>query len=47
METSLLICRANQLAGFYMMTTLAFNELRTFEHLNQPLEMSHTTYVEY
>ena len=22
------MCRANQLTGFYMMTTLAFNELR-------------------
>ena len=27
-ETSQLICRANQLTGFYMMATLAFNELR-------------------
>ena len=26
-ETSLFISRANQLTGFYMMTTLAFNEL--------------------
>ena len=26
-ETSQLICSANQLAGFYMMATLAFNEL--------------------
>ena len=26
-ETSQLICSANQLTGFYMMTTLAFNEL--------------------
>ena len=26
-ETSHLICRANQLTGFYMMATLAFNEL--------------------
>ena len=26
-ETSQLICRANQLTGFYMMATLAFNEL--------------------
>ena len=25
--TSQLICRANQLTSFYMMTTLAFNEL--------------------
>ena len=27
-ETSQLICSANQLTGFYMMGTLAFNELR-------------------
>ena len=27
METSQLICRANQLTGFYMTATLAFNEL--------------------
>ena len=27
-ETSQLVCRANQLTGFYMMATLAFNELR-------------------
>ena len=27
-ETSQLICRPNQLAGFYMMATLAFNELK-------------------
>ena len=27
METSQLIWRANQLTGFYMMTTLVFNEL--------------------
>ena len=26
-ETSQLICRANQLTSFYMMATLAFNEL--------------------
>ena len=26
-ETSQLICRANQLTGFYMMATLLFNEL--------------------
>ena len=26
-ETSQLICRANQLTGFYMMATLAFDEL--------------------
>ena len=31
-ETSQLISRANQLAGFYMMVTLAFNELRTMFH---------------
>ena len=28
METSQLICRTNQLACFYMMATLGFNELR-------------------
>ena len=28
-ETSQLICRANQLAGFYVLATLAFNELIT------------------
>ena len=28
MGTSHLICSANQLTGFYMMATLAFNELR-------------------
>ena len=27
METSQLICYANQLTGFYMMATLAFNEI--------------------
>ena len=27
METSQLICSANQMTGFYMMATLAFNEL--------------------
>ena len=27
-ETSQLICRPNQLNGFYLMTALAFNELR-------------------
>ena len=27
-ETSQLICSANQLTGFYMMATLVFNELR-------------------
>ena len=27
-ETSQLICSANQFTGFYMMATLAFNELR-------------------
>ena len=26
-ETNQLICRENQFAGFYLMTTLAFNEL--------------------
>ena len=28
-ETSQLICRANQLISFYMMATLTFNELKT------------------
>ena len=28
-ETSQLICWANQLTGFYMMTTITFNELTT------------------
>ena len=27
-ETSQIICRANQFTGFYMMGTLAFNELK-------------------
>ena len=27
-ETSQLSCKANQLTGFYMMATLAFNELK-------------------
>ena len=27
LETNQLICGANQLSGFFMMTTLAFNEL--------------------
>ena len=35
-ETSQLICRANQLTGFYMMTTLAFNEL-SWLYLNPSL----------
>ena len=30
MEISQLICIANQLAGFYMRATLAFNELKVF-----------------
>ena len=30
-ETSQLICFSNQLTGFYMMTTLAFNELIKFD----------------
>ena len=29
-ETSQLICSANQLTGFYMMATSAFNELKRF-----------------
>ena len=38
-ETSQLICRANQLTGFYMMATLAFNELillQSFAWINNP-----------
>ena len=31
-ETSQLICRANQLTGFYMMPTLTFNELNCKAH---------------
>ena len=31
-ETSRLICSANQLTGFYMMATLAFNELMNTTH---------------
>ena len=30
-ETSQLICKANQLAGFYMRATLAFNGLKIFK----------------
>ena len=30
-ETSQLICKANQLTGFYMMATLPFNELSNTE----------------
>ena len=30
-ETSQLICRANQLTGFYMMTTLSFNKLNNLK----------------
>ena len=33
-HTSQLICRANQLTGFYIMVTLAFNELRQSVSLN-------------
>ena len=33
METIQLICRANQLTGFYMMATLAFNELTSLDGL--------------
>ena len=29
-ETSQLICSANQLTGFFMIATLAFNELKAF-----------------
>ena len=32
-ETSQLICKASQLTGFYMMATLAFNELMGSNHL--------------
>ena len=35
METSQLICSANQLTGFYMMATLAFNELNNINYLVQ------------
>ena len=28
-ETSQLVCSGNQLTSFYMMTTLAFNELKS------------------
>ena len=30
-DASQLICRANQLSGFYMMATLEINELKYFE----------------
>ena len=33
-ETSQLTCSANQLTGFYMMATLAFNELVMLQKLN-------------
>ena len=33
-ETSQLICRANELTGFYMMATLAFNELMLINPVN-------------
>ena len=33
-ETIQLICSANQLTAFYMMATLAFNELMDFERIN-------------
>ena len=33
-ETSQLICRANQLTSFYMMATLAFNELMLTLYFN-------------
>ena len=35
METRQLICSANQLTGFYVMATLAFNELIFFLHINE------------
>ena len=35
METRQLICIANQLTGFYVMATLAFNELIFFLHINE------------
>ena len=31
LESSQLICKANQLAGFYMRATLAFNGLKLIE----------------
>ena len=34
-ETSQLICYANQLTGFYMMATLAFNGLNTGKLANK------------
>ena len=41
-ETNQLICRANKLTGFYMMVTLAFNELigivRDIEYFSTALE---------
>ena len=41
-ENSQLICRANQLTGFYMMTILAFNELifaeLNFREINFPVD---------
>ena len=39
-ETSQLICRANQLTCFYMMATLAFNELRIHWRLSMILKTS-------
>ena len=39
METSQSICSANQLTGFYMMATLAFNEL-SYEEFTVKLRKS-------
>ena len=38
LETSQLICKANQLTGFYMRTTLAFDELKTFSGMKTACE---------
>ena len=52
METSQLICRANQLPGFYMMATLAFNELmlecsllEKIKTFNLSLFLHHPVYI--
>ena len=47
-ETSQLISRANQLTGFYMMATLAFNELicdKTSAHSLQQMNFRPTNFV--
>ena len=35
METSQLICSANQLTGFYMMATFTFNELKISQAIRE------------